>query len=288
MEGRRQTQQGKSSRSQERFASRQYLTSPSETLTPPSRGLWSTLLPLHQTRMAGTKFRKDHSVPSAQPMKREESAVPEAVTVHPYTPGTGNTNMRKHLVAAHFPEWIDDCDARGIPVTADCAANKAKLYRDKNNRPDPTVSLEFASFSIEGLVDCLMELIVKDDLPISLVESESFVRLILYLKRDLREKDILGRTTMRKVIIQAWYLHMHEIAKEFEAIKYLLRRIGIEKDVAISRRITLLTMTLWSNILASHFKAIDVEFDAHKNHMRCFAHILHLAVTPILEERWTT
>ncbi|KAK7062592.1 hypothetical protein VNI00_000080 [Paramarasmius palmivorus] len=83
--------------------------------------------------------------------KREESAIPEAINVHPYSPDTGNTNMQRHLVAAHFHEWIDDCDARGIPVTADCTIEKAKLYQDQHNHPDPTVALKFAAFSREGL-----------------------------------------------------------------------------------------------------------------------------------------
>jgi hypothetical protein len=95
---------------------------------------------------------------------KAESEYPECITVHPYTPGTGNTNMRKHLVQVHLEEWINECDARGIPVTAGCAFDPAKAYRQQNNRPDPTVAVEFSAFSIEGLADSLMELIVKDDL----------------------------------------------------------------------------------------------------------------------------
>ncbi|EEB96116.1 hypothetical protein MPER_04803, partial [Moniliophthora perniciosa FA553] len=116
------------------------------------------------------------------------------------------TNMRKHMLL-HLPEWIAHCDAHGYTINAKCVNEEVAAYREANDIPTALTAPKMEKFTVEGLIDRLMELIVAEDLPISFVESERVVHVLLYLRRDLERNNIPGRTTMTKIILDTWRAH---------------------------------------------------------------------------------
>jgi hypothetical protein len=141
--------------------------------------------------------------------------------------------MRKHLIK-HIKVWVSACDKLGIKIDAQNVNDEVAKYRAENDVPVPSGlgSQQLEAFSIDGLQVVLMDLVVIEDLvshlrftviallivmqPLNFVESKRLVHLILYLRRDITADHILGRTTMKNLIIQTWYAHMHRLAQQFK------------------------------------------------------------------------
>ncbi|ESK85320.1 hat family dimerization domain-containing protein, partial [Moniliophthora roreri MCA 2997] len=146
--------------------------------------------------------------------KQEASEHPECVEVQTYGLKTSITNMCKHMVAEHLSEFIIHCDTLEIPIEADAIADDIARYHAENDIPAAIAISKSEKFTLQGLTDKLMELIIAEDLPITFIESEHVICLILYLRWDITKDDILRHTTMRKVIIDTFYSNMFELAKE--------------------------------------------------------------------------
>ncbi|ESK87613.1 hat family dimerization domain-containing protein [Moniliophthora roreri MCA 2997] len=284
-----------------------------------------------------------------------KSENPVLIKVGTYGLKSSITNMRKHLLL-HLPIWVAHCDHLGIVIDAKTVSDQVAAYWAENNVLVPaTMQLKFKPFTMQGLSQRLMELIIAEDLPISFVESERVIHLVLYLRQNLTKANILGCTTMSKVIIETWYCQMHELAKEImgalgkisftcdgwtdstlypfiaitvhwikevvitdkakdgvktrtvlqfcsdvlafhelpqshtgahlgEAFLYLVNHLGLLKKIGwITCDNTSNNETMCGR-LGYHLQGMGIDFDEVLNHIRCFAHIIHLAVTVILDK----
>ncbi|KAI3609514.1 transposase [Moniliophthora roreri] len=284
-----------------------------------------------------------------------KSENPVLIKVGTYGLKSSITNMRKHLLL-HLPIWVAHCDHLGIVIDAKTVSDQVAAYWAENNVLVPaTMQLKFKPFTMQGLSQRLMELIIAEDLaiqPISFVESERVIHLVLYLRQNLTKANILGCTTMSKVIIETWYCQMHELAKEImgalgkisftcdgwtdstlypfiaitvhwikevvitdkakdgvktrtvlqfcsdvlafhellqshtgahlgEAFLYLVNCLGLLKKITCDNASNNETMC---GRLGYRLQGMGIDFDEALNHIRCFAHIIHLAVTAILDK----
>ncbi|EEB96113.1 hypothetical protein MPER_04807, partial [Moniliophthora perniciosa FA553] len=96
--------------------------------------------------------------------QQEVSDHPECVKVHTYGLKTDITNMQKHMVAHHLPEFVSHCDAHGIPIESDTIADDIARYRAENDILAAMAISKSEKFTLQGLTDRLMELIVAEDL----------------------------------------------------------------------------------------------------------------------------
>uniref|UniRef100_A0A0W0FMI0 HAT C-terminal dimerisation domain-containing protein n=1 Tax=Moniliophthora roreri TaxID=221103 RepID=A0A0W0FMI0_MONRR len=267
---------------------------------------------------------------------KSKSEFPETFKVQTYKLSSGITNMHNHLMLpTHLPIWIAHCDHLGIPIKALLIIKKVEAYQNEHGVEVPAVlaTQVFSKFSIEGLTQLLMEVIITKNLPITFVESE--------------------QTTMMKVIIKTWHQKMYELAAE---MKLTLSKISFTCDgwtdlnlfpfIAITahwiKEVVILEKTkcgiqmqtllefhsdviAFHEVLVSHtgahlkeaflylvnwlgllkkigwitcnnatnndtmferleyqLEGIGIDFYYLHNHIRCFAHIIHLAVTVIL------
>ncbi|ESK92180.1 hypothetical protein Moror_4831 [Moniliophthora roreri MCA 2997] len=141
---------------------------------------------------------------------KSKSEFPETFKVQTYKLSSGITNMHNHLMLpTHLPIWIAHCDHLGIPIKALLIIKKVEAYQNEHGVEVPAVlaTQVFSKFSIEGLTQLLMEVIITEDLPITFVESE--------------------QTMMMKVIIKTWHQKMYELAAE---MKLTLSKISFTCD----------------------------------------------------------
>uniref|UniRef100_A0A0W0FNK7 HAT C-terminal dimerisation domain-containing protein n=1 Tax=Moniliophthora roreri TaxID=221103 RepID=A0A0W0FNK7_MONRR len=287
---------------------------------------------------------------------KSKSEFPEMFKVQTYETTSSITNMHNHLMLpTHIPIWIAHCDCLGIPIKALTVIKKVEAYRSEHSIEVPAVvaTQAFEKFSIQGLTQLLMEVIIAEDLPITFVESEQVICLVLYMRQDLTKGQILGRTTMTKVIIETWHQKMYELAAEMkltlgkisftcdrwtdlnlfpfititthwikevvimektkcgvqtrtllefrsdviafhevpvshtgahlgEAFLYLVNWLGLLKKIGWITCDNATNNDAMFERLEYRLEGMGIDFHYTHNHIRCFAHIIHFAITAIL------
>ncbi|KAJ8089327.1 hypothetical protein PM082_014575 [Marasmius tenuissimus] len=129
--------------------------------------------------------------------------------------------------------WSGGQESRGIPQVKQPTADGA-LQEDFLNRL---------------LLDYIMELIVAEDLPIRLVNSEFFCKVVLLLHKALDNKDIIHRTTLHNYIMETWLIYMHKI----------------KDDLKNALRTVLFTTDGWSDMMIFSFIAVTAHWVDHES-----------------------
>ncbi|KAL0058478.1 hypothetical protein AAF712_014828 [Marasmius tenuissimus] len=120
---------------------------------------------------------------------------------------TSTTSIRKHFFGDHPDTWIPTCDWEEITITSDEYSLKADEWRAKNNMPLTKEPCKM--FTTQLFHQFLVNLVVREDLPLRIIDSEAFRRLILLLYDAMEEKNIPHRTSLQKMVFQEWVGLMH-------------------------------------------------------------------------------
>jgi len=138
--------------------------------------------------------------------------------------------VRRHLFNHHIADWVKACDDEKIQIRGVDAIRAVRQFR---NLPEPT-NLEAGrqQFSKAAFEDALAEFIVGDDQvckklaenskthvlyqALNVIESPRLRKIFLMLKKDLTEKDIPGRSTMRTRIDSMYQDHLQRLKGEMK------------------------------------------------------------------------
>ncbi|KAM6494641.1 hypothetical protein JOM56_009264, partial [Amanita muscaria] len=122
-----------------------------------------------------------------------------------FSTNTGTFNLRKHLYTDHLAQWVTSCDNLKIEITAKAALPFVRKFRQEP--VDTPLESERPEYSKKGFIEAILEFIVGDDQAISVVESPRLRKIFLLLRKELKESDIPGRSTMRNCIEQTFKEH---------------------------------------------------------------------------------
>lgn len=130
-----------------------------------------------------------------------------------------------------------------IPITAKDAID---AIREFNNLPPPapaSESNERPEYSKEAFIEAIVEFIVGDDQvcshfltyytiwiyellqSLNIIESPRLRKIFLMLRKELKESDIPGRTTIRNRIEKIYTQHLEELTEEMKVHIFTLMGI---------------------------------------------------------------
>ncbi|THU75180.1 hypothetical protein K435DRAFT_308294, partial [Dendrothele bispora CBS 962.96] len=142
---------------------------------------------------------------------------------------TGNgTSQRRHLERAHPEKYVKICAEHNIEPKikkvpeAPGVDGQQSITAFTVVQPGP-----MPSFSLEGLLEYIMELFVDSDQAMLLIDRPSFRRLIFYLRPKLTERDLPHRMTLTKAIKEK---HESLIERDIDMIKGIISLISMTFD----------------------------------------------------------
>lgn len=122
-----------------------------------------------------------------------------------YALTTASGTLRTHLAMHHCEEWVDACDEKQYTINtsdttiiAQVEAVRAARGRRGNS------SDNIPNYSPDNLADALAEFFIGDDVGYNKIESPRFRRILLMLRKELRECDIPHRQSLRDRVIFLW------------------------------------------------------------------------------------
>ncbi|PPQ71742.1 hypothetical protein CVT24_006506, partial [Panaeolus cyanescens] len=196
---------------------------------------------------------------------------------------TSTTVLRKHLYSTHLDEWLESCNKLSIKITASDDALKSAIqdYNHRHSLPNNEDSHTgnqksiplYRPFSQEAFVDAIVEWIIVDDQSINAIENTQLRSIFLMLRKELRNSDIPHRTTIRERVIARWEKHLKDLENEMKAC---IKSVGWVTLDNASNNDTMMTS------LEELLRSRDIEFRAEDQRIRCFPHIVNLAVQSIL------
>jgi hypothetical protein len=179
---------------------------------------------------------------------RKEHRANEKHHVTSFGSGTGGTNIKKHFYTEHIADWVQGCEDKGCKITGAPAQHAVRRFK---KLPEPTdLEAERTQFSKEAFVDALAEFVVGDDQvreeislkngkthpfyqSLNVVESPRLKKIFLMLKKDLREQDIPGHTTIRVRIDKLAEDHLKELEEEMKVSSLLAVVVWVSAEVLI-------------------------------------------------------
>ncbi|KAJ2921370.1 hypothetical protein H1R20_g15725, partial [Candolleomyces eurysporus] len=138
--------------------------------------------------------------------------------------------MRRHLYGHHLDEWVAECDQRGLKIIAKEAQQYVAAYWARKGQATVEEAPESAvpEFTHDTFIEVLADFIIADDQSINVVESVFFRRLLLLLRKELRDEDIPHRTFVRNHICKRWDIYMDELRGE---LKNAVGKISLTTDL---------------------------------------------------------
>ncbi|KAJ2921202.1 hypothetical protein H1R20_g15892, partial [Candolleomyces eurysporus] len=111
-----------------------------------------------------------------------------------------------------------ECDRRGLKIIAKEAQRYVAAYRAEKGQTttEEAPGSAVPEFTHDGFIDALVDFIVADDQSINVIESVFFRRLLLLLRKELRDEDIPHRTFVRNHIRRRWDIYMDELRGELQ------------------------------------------------------------------------
>ncbi|CAA7265591.1 unnamed protein product [Cyclocybe aegerita] len=125
-------------------------------------------------------------------------------------------------------------------------------------------------FSLDGFYDRLVRWIVVDDQSLDVVDSPELRNLLLFISVDLNENDIPHRTKLGELITEGF-------KKAYLAMLQDIEISTITADNAGNNN----TMM---DEMAAELQSMGIHFDKEGNHIRCFPHVINIAVKAGLKE----
>uniref|UniRef100_A0A0W0F504 Uncharacterized protein n=1 Tax=Moniliophthora roreri TaxID=221103 RepID=A0A0W0F504_MONRR len=136
-------------------------------------------------------------------------------------------------------------------------------------------ALRKVSFTCDGWTDCNLY-------PFMAITAHWIQEVVI---TERTSKEVESRSILKS---HAEVIAFHKVpvshtgAHLTEAFLYLLNHVGILKKVSWITCDNVTNNDVMLMQIERHLKALGVDFDEYKNHLRCFAHILHLAIMAIL------
>jgi hypothetical protein len=166
--------------------------------------------------------------------KRQKKAMDPRYKVATFSTKTGTSTLRKHLATEHTHDWITTCDEKNINIKA--AAHIQELIAEyRNEQHHAGEGRTRVPFSKEAFVDAIMEFIIADDQvniygygyrglliiiilskSLNVIESPKLRNIFLMLRRELKDSDIPGRTTIRKRIMEVVDEYLEQLGREMQ------------------------------------------------------------------------
>ncbi|KDQ06613.1 hypothetical protein BOTBODRAFT_91089, partial [Botryobasidium botryosum FD-172 SS1] len=131
----------------------------------------------------------------------------------------------------------------------------------------PTLKQE--PFSQDGFLQRLARWVVVDDQSINVVEGAEFRDLLLFISTELEDTDIPHRTKLTQLIFERYNLEYNAIVKDLALGAFTL-------DNAFNNNTMLEHLEL-------KLREVDIPFDRDGNRIRCFPHVVNIAVQAVLD-----
>ncbi|KAK1225076.1 hypothetical protein PQX77_011996, partial [Marasmius sp. AFHP31] len=122
-----------------------------------------------------------------------------------------------HVTAtpAALCQTISACDNTNPPIQIQGKHAQAAIeFRQKHQMLVAPVEA-WPRFTLEILGTTIMQMIVIEDLPISIIDTKSLRNVILVCRESLRDDQIVHRTTLTKMILKSCLIEQHVMKKEF-------------------------------------------------------------------------
>ncbi|KAF5320223.1 hypothetical protein D9758_017607 [Tetrapyrgos nigripes] len=110
------------------------------------------------------------------------------------------TSQRRHIERNHLDDYFRVCEDNGVEPKIKKPSGVPGVDGQQAITTFTVLQPPVAPFSLEGMLEYIIELFPDADEAVLLIDQASFRRLILYLWPKLSEKDIPHRTTLTKAI----------------------------------------------------------------------------------------
>ncbi|THU77940.1 hypothetical protein K435DRAFT_877197 [Dendrothele bispora CBS 962.96] len=114
------------------------------------------------------------------------------------------TSLRKHIARNkdHFAVYKEQCEKHDIPLNATAVPKGSNELSRQSTLDNVIVRRPNVEFSVAGLIDYMIQMIVLEDKAIRLVTRPSFQRLLQFCRPSLRDKDFVSDRTLQTEILK--------------------------------------------------------------------------------------
>ncbi|KAF5340528.1 hypothetical protein D9758_015833 [Tetrapyrgos nigripes] len=114
------------------------------------------------------------------------------------------TSLRKHIARNkdHFTVYKDLCEKKGVTMNASAIPASSNDLSRQTTLDSVVVKQPTVEFSIAGLCDYIVELVVLEDKALRFVTRPAFWHLLQFCRPAIRDKDFICDMTLRNEILQ--------------------------------------------------------------------------------------
>ncbi|KAG8958402.1 hypothetical protein FRC05_008936, partial [Tulasnella sp. 425] len=177
------------------------------------------------------------------------------------------THYRNHLASWHWDEWIQLCKMKKISIKGKWADKAGNGEREKSTsaKQGEGSTVQTEPFNTQGFLKRLVQWLVSNYQSINIVENRFFRELLIFVSNGtLNEDDIPHRTRITNLIRNAATLERQHMQKEMQ-LGYITLDNASNCDTLVDQ-------------VSEELEALNIGFSREQNRLRCFPHVVNLAV----------